>query len=193
MNTTIEYFPESEIFSIDEVPEAQDTLSILSMAGPHDVALQAQQRLDQCHFKVSESQPDTPKDGNCFLHGIVDQMSYGYDPVWSNIPLTVDMLRKMVVGSLERMISNGSIQFPYTSKDEWIEKYSRNGEPVDHLFVQLTANLLNRKIQIIPVKSEVETTIFPPGGQQEDSEPLYMLYYEELYFGTGHYQSIRPI
>ena len=69
-----------------------------------------------------------------------------------------------------------------------------NGEFADHIFLQLTANVLDRDIVITRVISNQVTTISPVNGVGGNLiyPALNGLFYEENYFIHGHYQSIRP-
>ena len=84
------------------------------------------------------------------------------------------------------------------SKEQWMSDMQKDGKQADECFIQLTAELLNRQITIIPVfpsDGHAEgNIILNPGTSSKDShEPLYVLYYSESTFVSGHYQSIRPI
>lgn len=41
-----------------------------------NATIQVTQRLQEINFLLSPSQPITPKDGNCFIHAIIDQLTY---------------------------------------------------------------------------------------------------------------------
>ena len=71
---------------------------------------------------------------------------------------------------------------------------STNYEFVEHIFIQLASNLLDRRIEIIRVMSEETTTIVPVNGAGGHNiyPPLHVLFYEESQFIHGHFQSIRP-
>ena len=58
----------------------------------------ATQRLQDIDLILSPSQPETPKDGNCFMHAIIDQLTY--DAVWKQANLTIFQLRERVTSSL---------------------------------------------------------------------------------------------
>ena len=69
-----------------------------------------------------------------------------------------------------------------------------SGEFADHIFLQLTANVLDRNIVITRVISNEVTTITPVNGVggHHIYPSLNVLFYEETEFIHGHYQSIRP-
>ena len=68
-----------------------------------------------------------------------------------------------------------------------------SGEFADHIFLQLTANVLDRNIIITRVISNEVTTLTPVNGVGGHLYPaLNVLCYEETDFVHGHYQSIRP-
>jgi hypothetical protein len=63
----------------------------------------------------------------------------------------------------------------------------------EHTLLQLAAEVLFRPIVIIPVCPEETTTrIEPLGVVTANLPPLYLLYFSEISFRNGHYQSIRP-
>ena len=71
----------------------------------------ASRRLLQIKFEKSKSQMNTKADGNCFLYGILDQLSY--DPLLKRLfPDGIKQhyqLRSMVVGFLDENIDDGHI------------------------------------------------------------------------------------
>ena len=68
-----------------------------------------------------------------------------------------------------------------------------NGTYADHFFIQLTSVVLDRRIKVLHVKGGHTQSIAPQGYEDGAVEPIYLLYFEETYYGAAaHYQSIRP-
>ena len=151
-------------------------------------------RLLQSNMVLSATQPQTPADGNCFIHCILDQILY--DPQWRFMSFTSDTFRSAIVNSLNLMIETQRIESPLTQSQrlEWLNQMGTNGEFADHIFLQLTANVLDRNIVITRVISNEVTTITPVNGMggHHIYPSLNVLFYEETEFIHGHYQSIRP-
>ena len=73
----------------------------------------------------------------------------------------------------------------------------KDGNQADECFIQLTSEILNRQITIIPVfpydgHGEGNIIINSGTSSKDAHESLYVLYYSESTFVSGHYQSIRP-
>ena len=123
-----------------------------------NATIQVTQRLQEINFLLSPSQPITPKDGNCFIHAIIDQLTY--DSVWKRAKLTVLQLRERVTASLlnlmfrtpnfEKQWDKNAAKTP----ESWIQIQSTDGEYVDHYFIELWTKFLNRRIIIHPVHEE---------------------------------------
>ena len=82
--------------------------------------------------------------------------------------------------------------------EEWMKRYSKPGEDIEVKFAILTALKYDRKIIMYPVfesegDSEGRVVVEPRDGAPENTEPLYMLLYNEDSFFSPHFQSIRPI
>ena len=81
--------------------------------------------------------------------------------------------------------------------DEWISRMNMNGTFADHYAIQVVANLLCRDIIIIPTKPDsahfLKKYCLIKAAELKNQEPIYVLWFEEYIYGTGHYQSIEPI
>ena len=193
----------SSTFASTQVPPsftAPDT-SILPSTTPmipqkkliEEAGMYVMNRLLQSNMVLSATQPQTPADGNCFIHCILDQIMY--DPQWRFMSFNADTFRSTIVNTLNFMIESGRIESPLTQSQrlEWLNRMGTSGEFADHIFLQLTANVLDRNIVITRVISNEITTITPVNGVVGHLYPsLNVLYYEETDFVHGHYQSIRP-
>ena len=154
-------------------------------------------RLNDINFELSPSQPQTPGDGNCYLHGIIDQI--GYDTNLKQLDLDIHSLRKWVVNNLKVMILTKKFEWidGFGSQEQWVEEMSKTGTQADEVFIRLSSEILNRKIEIYPIYPEdghnaSGKIIIEPKVPNTDDDPLYLLYYSEHRFTSGHYQSIRP-
>ena len=117
-------------------------------------------RLQQLGMIVSPTQPDTPGDGNCFIHAILDQLKY--DNLLKDMKYDVINFRKEVVHSLVDHIINGNHEWfadpEEGSPEKWMEKYEKDEVVIDNYFIYLCALKIRRRIILYPVfESEVFT------------------------------------
>ena len=158
------------------------------------------QRLLSLNLQLSPTQPSTPMDGNCFIHALIDQMSY--DQQYSAFKTDHLTLRIMIVNSLKTLPSNRNLEWPISdnqddgNREVWSARMRNSGVFCDDIFLQVASNFLNRTLIFIPV--------FEDEGHNEKGEirknpavdlgfePFYILYYHENRFEVGHFQSLRP-
>ena len=84
------------------------------------------------------------------------------------------------------------------SKYVWKKHMSKDKVFADDRFIQLSAEVFNRVIIIVPVFHEDgygDAGLIPitPTSPLPNTEPFYLLYYSESRFINGHYQSIQKI
>ena len=127
-----------------------------------------------------------------------------YDPILKTFDKDVDGFRKLICNSLEVMVISKRFSWDKAIHGEisqWVAKMSNNGENVDHVFIQLTAHILNRRFVIMPAalhgysydeKSKIEISPQHNSNVSKDFPPFYFLYFPEDTFTSGHYQSILP-
>ena len=60
------------------------------------------ERLKEINFELSESQPDTEKDGNCAIWVLLDQMSYDFKWKSTAKSSNVASMRKQIISSLKQ-------------------------------------------------------------------------------------------
>ena len=151
--------------------------------------------LENMQFMVSPTQPDTPADGNCFLHALVDQMSY--DSLLVKMKWTANKARTQVVANSELVIATKGLEWPGDiSIDAWRANMANDFVYADQVFIQIAAQLLNRPFMLVTVHKESgdnksgKILITP---QTSIGNPLYFLYFTESKFLSPHYQSIRPL
>ena len=157
-------------------------------------------RLQELNFILSPTQPITPGDGDCFVHAILDQLQY--DPGWKSAKLTITVLREKVTALLIPLISGSGFEWDEAGmgpKENWIVDMAKSKKYVDHYFIELISEFLNRQIVIYPLFDNEGwkdgKMVINPYTQKKPNgtEPLYLLYFSELVFEDGaHYQSIRP-
>ena len=144
-------------------------------------------RLKNINFRLSTL---TPGDGNCFLHNLIDQMTF--DPLWKTYQTDPLTLRSSVVDSIHHLIMKGKIVWECYYPDnpaldtiaKWCDRMKSNDpvEYVDSLFIQLASELLSRKFIIFPVfppeNSQIDRVVIQPLEKQSiEYEPFYFLYY----------------
>ena len=160
----------------------------------------AQQRLLDSGFKVSPTQEQTPGDGNCAIHGLLDQMRY--DPKLKNLAHVKSPhdIRSMVVQQLALLEATGKITWPgHMSMEDWTNYMMNNGAYCDEVYLLLAAEVFNREIVLVPVfqeegHDENGFIKFTPSSflSCQMFSPFYLLYYSEAKFVIPHFQSIRP-
>ena len=111
---------------------------------------------------------------------------------------TVESIRKKVVDSSDLMIASNVIEWQgETDISEWKKKMYKPYEYVDEIFIQLFAEIFEKKVVLIPVHKSVghnrtgRIEVIPSCGSV--GHPMFFLYYSECKFQQPHYQSIRPL
>ena len=79
-----------------------------------DADLFVNDRLVQTNFQLSPTQEDTPGDGNCFVHNLLDQMIY--DKILKTYKATPASLRISVVNSLNTFMKRRKIEWQIQMK-----------------------------------------------------------------------------
>lgn len=161
----------------------------------------AMDRLEKTNFELSISQPETPADGSCFIHALIDQMSY--DPLWKNVKFDILRLRAKVILSLDNLILKGKLVWAdcdptgeLGSKEIWANNMKDSATFADHIFIYLAAEYLSREFIIIPVfppQTGTDRVHIKPCHTTASYKPFYFLYYSDARFISPHYQSILPI
>ena len=155
-------------------------------------------RLKKLGLKKSPTQPETPPDGNCMVHAILDQMRY--DPAHSFTASTLDhhQLRVLIATSLLNLIDEGMIDWNNEiwggSPEDWIRKMKLSGTYCDEVFLTAACFFLRRSIITYPVivESDCDRIINPIGGIRTTFEPFHLLLFSDAHFQDPHYQSVRP-
>ena len=163
--------------------------------------------LEKINFAISPSQKHTPRNGNGFIHALIDQMKY--DPLLQHTNFTHTKLRQEIVQTLPKMIekglvqdwtlgqpldlSTGSCQSTPDSPDIWMTNMSKEGTSCDDIFIRLAELYLNRKIVVHSLPTSNEEDHLENGGDTEFSafEPLHVLI-TSTNEHKKYYQSIRP-
>ena len=112
------------------------------------------------------------------------------------------MLREKVTALLIPLFSGSGFEWDEEGmgpKEDWIVDMAKSKKYVDHYFLELISEFLNRQIVIYPLFDNEGwidgKMVINPYTQKKPNgtEPLYLLYFSELVFEDGaHYQSIRP-
>jgi hypothetical protein len=151
----------------------------------------AEERLLSMNMQLSPTQIDTPNDGNCMLHAILDQLQY--DPAFENFAQDQFELRQSLVNLLNVYVMNGRIEWPGDiSISEWQDCMRQDEEQGDHVLLLLAAEVFSRPIIVFPASPEEQQTRIEPMGVSTSVHPLYLMYFSEQRYTSGHYQSIRP-
>ena len=186
------------------LPEKCDPASITKLTLDQGLKL-ATQRLEHFGFIVSNTQPQTPKDGNCFCHSAADQMksdihlkslNYSYADIRSETVNKADFVTKrcnLTTDCIEHPKANSKKSLSF---EEWKVLMAKEGQCCDQLFLQIFAENFNKKLVVIPVfktQGDSDTGIIEIVPEVESGEPFHFLYYSEARFLSPHYQSIMKV
>ena len=145
-------------------------------------------RLQSLNMEVSTTIPDL-EDGNCVFNSLGDQIRTVLNMDAPEDPL---VFRLQVVTSF---LTNRHLQeFTPTPIDQWIAKYAINKVHVDHLAIQLIANMFKIKIYIYQIfECDGIQEVFPLGlnGVLPHSGEVNILHCSERRFHNGHYLSVK--
>ena len=114
-------------------------------------------RLQELDLSVSPSQPNTPKDGNCMMSYILDQLSF--DPYQRSFAKSPQQLRMKILDyGYDLFIRTGKLVWSFDpeigSPEQWKERMSQDGEWGDEIFLHLAANVLSLDVIVIPAIRE---------------------------------------
>ena len=104
-------------------------------------------------------------------------------------------LRESVISQLPMIAKNYNWNWNYISPQlnmqQWMIEMNQDGYELDHIFLQLAAEVLHTRIILYNVVGSHSVTIEPQIIEQ--GKEIYLLYFEEIHFSNqGHYQSIVP-
>ena len=159
-------------------------------------------RLRELDLSVSSSQPETPRDGNCMMHSLHDQLKF--DPYQKSFAKSPEQLREKVLSyGYDMFIRTGKLEWQYSpelglgSPEEWKERMSQDGEWGDEIFLCLAANVLS--LDIVLVAAFRESSFLQGLGitiikslEKPRHKPVFLFCFSESDFQNPHYQSVRP-
>ena len=96
-----------EVFRFYKLPWPRESGQLLSLSQGRPVM---KRRLRELDLSVSPTQPETPRDGNCMMHCLHDQLKF--DPYQKSFAKTPQQLR-------QKILSYGYDMFIRTGKLEW--------------------------------------------------------------------------
>ena len=167
------------------------TTSPARSSGPYSAA---KQRVESLGFRFSSSQPFTKGDGNCMLYAIWDQLKRCDHPILQHLKTPHD-LRLYVCSKLKEQLDGNFIFWVQNfSPDSWLETMRKDREWCDDVFLQITANIFNKNVILIPLSPSsahhagMYLDVRSVNGGSGD--PFFMLYFEEWRM-AGHYQSLE--
>ena len=114
-------------------------------------------RLQELDLSVSPSQPDTPKDGNCMIISILDQLRF--DLHQKSFAKSPQQLRiKILDYGYDLFIRTGKLVWSFDpeigSPEQWKERMSEDEEWGDEIFLHMAANVLSLDVIVIPAFRE---------------------------------------
>ena len=100
-------------------------------------------------------------------------------------------------GSEVLMISMTAI---HGSPEKYLARMKRRGEFADHILLLMLASVLQHDIILLPVHPETSPNnyVLLPGGDfgteaRSINKPIFMAYFEETRFQSGHFQAMEPL
>ena len=152
---------------------------------PYDLPL-LNSKLESYGFQMSRT---TKADGNCLLHAVLDQTDDFSD---------TKSARKSVIQEMKNSLKEGRIDsgFFEPSPQVYMREMKEDGEQCDSLFITFLAFILERDFVIYNVHGDKWCRIY--GGQlmsevSSTEDPIYLAYFEEDFYASGHYQSIKKL
>ena len=146
------------------------------------------EKCKQMNIGLSKSQPQTPGDGNCFFHSLVDQLPDYNDHM---------TLRKDMILDIWNQIADERIFYMDEAEQDimkWLSYMEREGSFADSTAVQACANLIGRDIIILPTKKKschhLGKYILIEAKPLKSVVPIVCAYFEDSHFFNPHYQSM---
>ena len=160
-----------------------------------------EKRLEELDFVLSSTQGETPKDGNCMFHAILDQIRY--NSRLADFADTDQELRwKIVNYGYDLYLRTNKLSWPNDpetgSPQEWKRRMLKLGVWGDEVVLTLASNILEVDIVIIPALREssvhqgLGVQLIKAEKSQINDPPLFLFSFSETDFSDAHYQSIRP-
>ena len=147
-----------------------------------------ERKLAEIDFNLSTTQPDTPKDGDCMFHALMDQLEYNAE-LKGDVADVKELRWKIVHFGYTFYLKSGKISVSEGTPEDWKKKMSRSGEWGDEVALHLVSNVFNVDICIIQAFSP---NLVIKSIETSRHSPLYIFYYSETEFSPAHYQSVRP-
>ena len=158
-------------------------------------------RLRDLSLTVSPSQRETPKDGNCLFHSLLDQLRYNSE-LHDFAEDHEEFRTKVVTYGYDKFLKTKKLTWSgdpeLGSPKEWRRNMLQLGVYGDEVALTLASNVLGVDIVIIPAFRE--SSVHPGLGitviksiKKPQYDPLYMFLFSESDFKEPHYQSVRPI
>ena len=167
----------------------------------------AKRTMSHFGFIKSPTQKNTKADGNCGVYALLDQIAYidrlkTFKHLGNNEQESATIFRRNIVDYLKLCLIQNHIVWIDDSNitpHVWMEKMRKEYEYIDEVFLRVSSILLNVQIIIQSVQLYIHQNpnminkkliIKPPFTNTVDT--IYLLYYPETIFISGHYQSIVP-
>ena len=157
-------------------------------------------RLREINFYLSEN--ETPKDGNCQIAAIRDQVE-GSDHVMKGSTIDDKSFREKMVLNGYRLMKRGILTFSgdpeqFGSEEDWRDQMMKEGTYGDQVFLQVCSIVLSSNIYIFSCikesaihNKETGVTLIKP-LQDAMNDPIYIFFYSESDFVNPHFESIYP-
>ena len=152
-----------------------------------------------------ERREDTPADGNCAIHAILDQYNLQFSANESFFGREDALFaRRLVAMEIKKSLVQGRADTGFFGGDphRYCEKMKKDGEYVDNIFLSYFAEYIGCDLVLIHANAEtasngVYTLIYGGGvGTERHGQncPIFLGFFEPTVYGEngGHYQSIYP-
>ena len=120
--------------------------------------------------------------------------------IYSRTHVVMELWSQMVTEGPGGIISSAMTDV-LGSPENYVKKMRNHVEHVDQLFISMAACVLGQDIIILHLHNDTCSNgmyVLHPGGSfnsgdRSQENPIFVAYYEETRFFSGHYQAVEPV
>ena len=120
--------------------------------------------------------------------------------IYSRTHVVMELWSQMVTEGPGGIISS-AMTAVLGSPENYVKKMRNHVEHVDQLFISMAACVLGQDIIILHLHNDTCSNgmyVLHPGGsfnsgERSQENPIFVAYYEETRFFSGHYQAVEPV
>ena len=186
-----------------QTPNAICTLPFNSNNSYVQITYEILYKLNLSYFSINNP---TPGDGNCFFHGLIDQLNrpdvqFILPSFIINSISSAQNFRQSVINfaessdldSIVNLRNQFNISNPNTNIRDYLNMMRNNSEFASHALCQLTAYFINFNINIILETNQIDNPFMTLSGLNvEPNKPILYLVNIDRNGIAPHFQSVRP-